>query len=285
MSILQAQERKQSINGIEGRYHGATVGGNNYKEGTFTSQRWGTSKIVIEDDEERTVRVELRFDDECRNGHNTFTISGREFVEEYFPALLPLMKWHLTSSDGPMHYAQNVVYLAGNRDCWGKKKGEPKGFDTFARFGTSPILHKLSKKFAAWLQDPDVRLDDLEVIRVDHDKRGVEGEYQFDPQFTFGGFDATWGGCPFDSEAKALQWAEGLAGPHTFTAKAISWGEGKERDLEAARRVAIWPEATDEELSVEPDELREALAARLPGLLADFRADMESCGFLWAPDE
>lgn len=58
-------------------------------------------------------------------------------------------------------------------------------------------------------------------------------------------------------------------------------GEGKARDLDAARRCAIWPEATDAELSVEPEELKAALLARLPSLLAEFRAAVESLGFVF----
>lgn len=60
-------------------------------------------------------------------------------------------------------------------------------------------------------------------------------------------------------------------------------GEGKERDLDAARRVAVWPDATDAELMQEPEELRAALVARLPGLIAAMRADIEAAGFVWSP--
>lgn len=59
-------------------------------------------------------------------------------------------------------------------------------------------------------------------------------------------------------------------------------GEGKARDLEAARRSAIWPGATDSELMAPRAELAAALEARLPALLAAFRRDVESvCGFFW----
>ena len=58
-------------------------------------------------------------------------------------------------------------------------------------------------------------------------------------------------------------------------------GEGKLRDLDAARNSAVWPEATDAELTQEPEALKAALLARLPALLADFRAAVESLGFTW----
>jgi hypothetical protein len=298
-------ERVQTICGVEGRYHGATVDGRNYKPGTFTSQRWGATKDIDYHGVRATMHVRLRFDDDCRNGHNTFAMTAdvyrrdkrgadggflsggcmHEEIAQHFPGLARLAKWHLCSTDGPMHYEANTVHFAGKRDCWGKLKGEPKRWATFVRFGTSPIWHPLTPKFAEWLQNPDVRLDDLEVIRID--KLLERDRETFGPKFTFGGYEYSdiWHKCPFDSEAGALEWAEALAGPHEFVRRPTAWGEGKERELDAARRAAVWPDATDEELSAEPDELRAALRARLPGLLAEFRADMEACGFSWEPGE
>jgi hypothetical protein len=54
-------------------------------------------------------------------------------------------------------------------------------------------------------------------------------------------------------------------------------GEGKARELDAARSAAIWPDATDAELTA-PD-LEARLIARLPALMAAFRADIEAQGF------
>ena len=58
-------------------------------------------------------------------------------------------------------------------------------------------------------------------------------------------------------------------------------GEGKERQFEAARSVAVWPEATDEQLSLPKEELTEILNARLPALMEAFKADMVAAGFLY----
>ena len=53
------------------------------------------------------------------------------------------------------------------------------------------------------------------------------------------------------------------------------WGkEGKERDFDAARHCAIWPEATDEQLSLPKETLTILLQSRLPALMAEFQADM-----------
>jgi hypothetical protein len=74
--------------------------------------------------------VELRFDDECRNGHESFAITAtideqingrfRDYmggcchdeIVAHFPELAHLIKWHLTSTDGPMHYLANTLYHA-----------------------------------------------------------------------------------------------------------------------------------------------------------------------------
>ena len=48
----------------------------------------------------------------------------------------------------------------------------------------------------------------------------------------------------------------------------------KARDYEAARNSAVWPEATDEQLSLPKEELAALLQARLPKLMEDFRKDM-----------
>jgi hypothetical protein len=111
------------------------------------------------------IKAEVRYDDECGNGHNTFAITadiyipGRRDIEaggclhdeiaQHFPDLAPYIKWHLCSSDGPMHYIQNTIFLASDRDCWGRLKGEPYNFVTHIHFGQNPIKHKFGKRFTS----------------------------------------------------------------------------------------------------------------------------------------
>ncbi len=178
-----ADERRQTINGIEGRYMGATMR-HDEKPGCFCKQRWVTSKTIQYYGEPHQIKVKIRFDDDCRNGHNSFSITGEvnsfdrrlrdrtvccgcihDEIAEHFPELAPLIKWHLVSSDGPLHYVANTTYHAG--------------------------------------------------------------------------------------------------------------------DLDFARNSAVWPEATDEQLSLPKDELTKLLEARLPALIAEFRATIEGIGFLW----
>ncbi len=62
----------------------------------------------------------------------------------------------------------------------------------------------------------------------------------------------------------------------------VVWDEKtiKIRNLDHARSTAVWPEATDAELT-EPG-LEERLKARLPALLVAFRKDVESLGLEWS---
>ena len=69
------------------------------------------------------INAEIRHDDECGNGHNTFAITAEipehgmfgcchdEFAEA-FPEYAHLLKWHLCSTDGPLHYVANTMYHA-----------------------------------------------------------------------------------------------------------------------------------------------------------------------------
>ena len=69
------------------------------------------------------MTVTVRHDDRCGNGHNTFSITAdlwegshhscgclHKEVAKHFPELEHLIKWHLCSTDGPMHYLANTAY-------------------------------------------------------------------------------------------------------------------------------------------------------------------------------
>jgi hypothetical protein len=79
----------------------------------------------------------IRYDDERGNRHNSFAITcsvyepghTREYMGgcchdefiEAFPEYAHLVKWHLCSSDGPMHYIANTLYHAlehGPNKAW-----------------------------------------------------------------------------------------------------------------------------------------------------------------------
>jgi hypothetical protein len=238
--------------------------------------------------------VTIAFHDNPRNGHNTLHITGEvssaksrrrrdieagglmpDEIRKVFPELAEFLPWCGCSQDGPMHYLANTIYLAGDRDHHGKRKGEVLRSETVLAFGDNPIEHKLKPSFIKFLQD--AASYDLEVIGINHDNRETYGT-----KYTFGGYGSRWHECPFNTQREALSFLAALqtCSPR-FVTTPTAWSEGKDRDLAAARSVAIWPEATDEQLTAEPAELRAMLEARLPDLLARFRSVVEGAGFAW----
>jgi hypothetical protein len=196
-----------------------------------------------------TLTVTARFDDRHSNGHATFSITGyvsdarirgrdkvtmggciHDVIATHLPELECLIPWHLTSTDGPLHYLDNTVYFASDRDHNGLLAGERRQI----RNGKTGQL--------CW---------SLETVEGKDLPRYVDADT-----------------CPNGRRVAVY----------------VPWeriGEGKARELDKARAAAVWPDATDAELCAEPDALRAALLARLPGLLARFRADMEAFGFTW----
>ena len=216
------------------------------------NQRKAYQKTFTENGCEYLIVAKLRYDDECNNGHNTFAITGEiwkarngvkvgrdmesggcihEDIAKHFPELAPLIKWHLCSSDGPMHYIGNTVYLAGERDCWGMLKGE------FRQHTSRGQQNNGVEGVPNWVLDlPDRQSRDVY---------------------------ATEKPTPVTVEWKAYG----------------RTGEGKGRELDKARSAAVWPDATDEDLTA--PGLEERLKARLPRLLEEFKAAVESLGFVF----
>ena len=198
-----------------------------------------------------TITAEARWDDECGNGHNSFAITGEirvphrrdceacgclhDEIAASFPELAPLLKWHFCGSDGPMHYIQNTIFLAGDRDCWG--------------------------------------------LKIEERRQNINGKTKL-PTWELVALDADGEPLPTYKLPKYVDAAEAPAS--AFRLEWRPWcriGEGKARKLDAARRSAVWPDATDEDLTA--PGLRERLEARLPALMAEFRAAVESLGFVW----
>ena len=260
-------ERGAPMLGVPGRFFTLRRPPAPWKPGTFANQTWiSESRSISGYGSGATLTVEARFDGRCRNGHNTFSMTAEvrrpgardveacgclhDDIAQVFPELAPLIPWHLTSTDGPMHYASNAVYLAGDRDCWGLRKGERR-----------PIIGRdgsMQWELVA-VNAPGVRISGTPTGQKYADQDEL-------PLFIL---------------EKHAAGAEPPAAPRLEWRQSCRIGEGKARELDAARRVAVWPDATDAELCAEPDELRAALMARLPALLERFRADMERAGFVW----
>jgi uncharacterized protein Usg len=224
------------------------------------NQRKAYRKDFMEDGKPVTIIATVRHDDDCGNGHETFSITanryesgrvpGEESIEhrpsgkrvwlhaygclhddvaKYFPQLAPFIKWHLCSTDGPLHYVANTIWHAQDRDCWGGKAGEVR-----------------------WWRY-DVKVNGALVY-------GHTGKDAYK--------------LPEKEEAEKA--AARIGGEIVR----VPWmlHEGKAREFDLARSCAVWPEATDEQLSLPKDQLKALLEARLPGLLVEFRKAVESLG-------
>lgn len=246
MAIISTNERAGAVLGVPGHFFASHTW--DAVRPLFSTQTWKSeARKVSGYGAGGEMVVELRFDDQCRNGHNTFSITADVYttqsrrmrdiaaggcmhdeIAKIFPELAPLILWHLVSTDGPMHYVANTLYHASDRDHNGLQKGEVRQI----RNGRTGEL--------CWYRP------------------GIGSKY------------ADGATCPTDDAM--CKWE-----PLTRT------GEGKTRELDHARSSACWPEATDAELCADRETLRAALEARLPELMQRFRAAILATGFQWEP--
>lgn len=214
------------------------------------------------------ITARVRYDDQCGNGHNSFAVTAQideqkgrvwmdysggcchDEVEKHFPELRPFIKWHLTSSDGPMHYVANTLYAAGERDYRGLRLGEKRQLCN-SRTG-APCFDLVARN------TPGLR---------------IHSRYNVAPNAATVGLRAI--------ETLAVEFEDGKRPPVPELVWEPRWvvGEGKARELDLARSSAVWPEATDAELRAEPEFLGAALLARLPALREEFQSAVESLGF------
>ena len=215
------------------------------------SQSFKKSQTYTENGDTYNIIVNIRYDDECGNGHNTFAITGNIYrqtksgrwtddvggcihdeIAKRFPEYAKYIKWHLTSSDEPMHYIANTLYHAGNRDCWGLKKGEFKQHTSRGKLQNNGV-----EEVPGWK---------LEI------PKDIETDIYLNKK----------------PEPVTIEWK-----PRGVT------GEGKERDLDAARHTAIWLDATDEELTA--PGLKQRLLDRHTALMTEFAHDIEELGLIY----
>jgi hypothetical protein len=168
-------EKKHSINGVSGRYWVIKNPGVR-ADHCHDAQKWVSEQRPIDGyGEPAFLRVSIRHDDECKNGHNSFSITGEvigkigryiaggclhDDIERAFPELAHLIKWHLSSTDGPMHYIANTLYWLGYQGYCGPEKNNPPNID-FAR------------KSAVWLDMPEslVCPSELQSMKVGESKQ------------------------------------------------------------------------------------------------------------------
>ena len=258
------------------------------------NQKKTFTKYYTEDGQRYKITATVRHDDECSNGHNTFTITAdiyeikngaarwiaggcqHEEIKKHFPELAKYIKWHLCGTDGPMHYIANTLYFAGDADCWGRRPGDPIGYEKTIKFEGFPVSFRFKKAFIESLNG--YRLQDLNIIKIYHAKE----PNTYGAKYTFSCYFCEWYECPFDTIDEAEEFLQAVK---TIKFEVVEtptgYSEGKQREFNAARAAAIWPEATDEELSLPTEELKQKLIDRLPALMADFKKDVEELGFIF----
>ena len=193
-----------------------------------------------------SMKIKIRYDDCCGNGHNTFAITGdiyrdntewgggkiHDDIAQYAPEFIPLLKWHGMTSKGPLHYLENTLFHASDRDCYGLQKGEKRQIIS----GRTNL--------PCWMLAIDIagELHEVSIKRFNNQVTALEADLPTPPP--------------------GLIW--------------MPWyriGEGKQPNLEAARCSAIWPEASLEQL-----QDKQQLEARLPALIEEFAQVIESLG-------
>ncbi len=211
-------------------------------ESVLTKKQVKTFKrAYVENGREYVLIAKVRYDDECGNGHNAFSITGEiwqakngqpigrdcescgcihDDIAKHLPELAPYIKWHLVSSDEPMYYIANTVYHAqsyGPRYAW---------------------IYYTGPQDPLGIEGVKERLLGYEKVDKAHECKGRPG------------YRIVWD----DKSAKVA-------------------------NLDHARSSAVWPDATDEDLLAPGLEVR--LQARLPRLMEEFRTAIESLGFVY----
>lgn len=214
------------------------------------------------------MTVTVRHDDQCGNGHNSFSVTmdayeaGKphtdynyimgscchDVIVKYFPKLAHLIKWHLTSTDGPMHYIANTMYHAKDTDYNGLLAGEHytyvKRVYANVTVGKPTVIYSTDTMYTnnqnnVYLEKNNVRETDALNAFIATIRPDIRHAVKTEP-------------CSY------------------------SISKGKPHDLEAARKCAVWPEATLEQLTDET-----VLIARLPALMEEFRDDVITLGMVY----
>ena len=200
------------------------------------------------------ITANIHFDDECGNGHNTFSITGsikanrcrndqmggciHDEIAKHFPKLQKYIKWHLVSTDGPMHYIANTIYFLSGKDCWGFRKGDAQETTVRAVDKDGNFFEDFKFRF--------IKANDPIVIKAIEDKIDVLKKHGFKVE-------------RIDTELAT----------------------GKEINLAAARECAVWPDMPESFAYLPEEEQKKQLAERLPKLMEEFKADMEELGFIY----
>lgn len=148
------------------------------------------TKQISYDGKPRTITVTLRYDDQCNNGHNSFSITGAIYkkgkqddpevcgcihdeIRKHFPEFAKYIKWHLTSSDSPMYYIENSMYWLGFRGYCNGDKRDPPNYDHFRSTAVWQEISDSEIKMMTEWQMTDALNDRLPALMAEF-KRDME---------------------------------------------------------------------------------------------------------------
>jgi len=205
-------------------------------------------KEFLEGGKKFHIEAEVRWDDRCGNGHNHFAITGTV-------RRVTAGNWRnrdsCVESCGCIH-EEIARHLPNLKHLIKWHLFDPRG----------PMHYVANTVYLAGAKD----CDGLEKgeFRQFIDKKSGLPRWKLDDSVCKEKIAAS---CP---DPLVLMWV-----PDGET------GKGKDRELDAARRVACWPEATDGEMSLPAEQLKERLLLRLPAMIEEFRRDILNLGMEW----
>lgn len=191
-------------------------------------------------------------------------------IAKHLPNLKPYLKWHLTAiNSGPMHYLTNTLYHAGNLDYNGLQKGDVHLYKNIVVFPSLYHKEEISNGYKFEFLQSQWELGN-ELVLCNGKTKGWLSLQGF--PYETGLWLSETAAVSFVNKWNAMVHVDGGI---EFTKEPWTYSEGKERDFDAARSTAVWPDATDEELSLPKWELELLLEKRFPQLMEEFYGDME----------
>lgn len=204
--------------------------------------------------------AKVRWDDECGNGHNTFAVTATIYGKDVYPG-----------QETVTHKGGRVLYSYAGGCCheeiakWLPELAHLIRWHLFDPVGplhyVANTVYHASERDCWGLLKGEFR---QHTSRGPHQAGGVEGVPCWELRMPNN--QATEVYTANKPGPVTLEWQ-----PYGMT------GEGKARQLDSARATAVWPDASDDDLTAPGLEAR--LIARLPALVAEMKRDVEALGF------
>lgn len=244
------------------------------------------NKIIV-DGQKGRIKCEIRYNDECGNGHNSFSITGTVFshptstrdqywdrggcihdeIAKHFPEFKHLIKWHSMTSEAPLHYIANTLYHANESLKY--------NFTIDSKNKLVQSLHMFNVP-ADFLTNNDAYKSNLQKVFIDYDLNTEYQEYRRDHDIDKRGLYDDYCLYNYCLELESFLDLNKDADINNYRIKKEKGSEYREINLEYARSTAIAPDATLCQL-----QSKEWLEARLPQLQAAFITDIEALGFVY----